>query len=620
MESNNLYDLQDEPLRLNRFVCDIEMNGKTVDYRVVRGFFEDYISQYLYIDIAQYKGNDYEWLFTEAYCDDFSVEAKCDCKVTMTSLSPDFHKVKHVEYKVSRVANIIYPKYEYDNDGLAVYKVVLKYDKRDITYFRGESKFDIEASETRYKCDWDAKPTGIKAKQEKPELSKNDKAYLKASVELLEDAKKRVKEKYSQYDNTEETMNSVLNSIDKAENEAKTHAEELGCTENDMKNAKYKEPNGLEVEKYKRRLEKIKISKPSYMFGDFATAMEWYKHHMIPDWRKGYVDVPKYEEVDNDIIQNTRPTVVVCSRQCGMTTHMLTWSLAYISSCIDAEIWYVTHDREMIFEMIKNMPDEVKKLDFLKFSFGWTILENTETNSKIRFVSINQNLPDFFCGKELPDYVIYDNMAFYPAYKLNEFLNLMDMNYTNKHRTKEICVSTPSKGGSIFNFIALTAPNPIRIPWYEVNMSEKDKDEAWAQQMKELIGEENFNIECNCQIGSDDDYSPDFKNRFSFLKNFFDYDKFVDEKFAELDNGDWDWFEVKDGEDCCKCESENECCGYKHGFPEDYKKLNKCGHKPFKKERLPEDYGYCFNDNEKGNSQFGNDACVGDDKEYEIEI
>lgn len=433
-----------------------------------------------------------------------------------------------------------------------------------------------------YLSDWDAKPTGVKAKCEKPELSKNDKAYLKVSVELLEDAKKRVKEKYSQYDNTEE----------------------LGCTENDMKNAKYKEPNGLEVEKYKRRLEKIKISKPSYMFGDFATAMEWYKHHMIPDWRKGYVDVPKYEEVDNDIIQNTRPTVVVCSRQCGMTTHMLTWSLAYISSCIDAEIWYVTHNREMIFNMIKNMPDEVKKLDFLKFSIGWTILENTETNSKIRFVSINQNLPDFFCGKELPEYVIYDNMAFYPAYKLNEFLNLMDMYHTNKHRTKEICVSTPSKGGSIFNFIALTAPNPIRIPWYEVNMSEKDKDEAWAQQMKELIGEEKFNIECNCQIGSDDEYSPDFKNRFSFLKNFFDYDKFVDEKFAELDNGDWDWFEVKDGEDCHKCDSEKNCCGYKL----------------FKKEKLPDDYGYCFKDDEKGNSQFANEGCADDDKEYEIEI
>jgi hypothetical protein len=87
----------------------------------------------------------------------------------------------------------------------------------------------------------------------------------------------------------------------------------------------------------------------------------------------------------------------------------------------------------------------------------------------------------------------------------------MDSKRKPNHPVKEICASTPSKGGSIFNFIALTAPNVICIPWYEVRTScGCDGNEAWVKEMKELLGEDNFNVELNCQIGRDDT-TPKFK-------------------------------------------------------------------------------------------------------------
>ena len=591
MKMEELYSITDEPLRLNRFICDINLNGTQVDYRVVRGFFEDYISKYLYIEIAQYKGNDYEWLFTKAYGEDMNEAPKCECSVTMTSLSPDCHKVKHVEYKVSRVTNILYPKYGYDNDGIVVYTVVLNYDKRDITYFRGESK------DSTYNCD--TKQANCKDVDEKTEPTQNEKAFLKASVELLEDAKKRVKDKYSQYKNTEETMENVLKQIDDAENENKAYADMVGCTEEDMKNAKYKEPNGFEVEKYKKRRCK---KNPSFMFGDFNTAFEWYKQNLIPKWKKGYVNLGKYDEIDNDIINYKRPTIVVASRQCGMTTHMIAWCLAYISSSLESEIWYVTNSKDVIFDIVKKIKSNIGDMPTLEYSNGWAIITNTQTNSKIRFVSINQNMENFFCGKNIPEYIVYDNMALYNNEKLFKFITILDEKQTyNQKKTKEICVSTPSKGGSLFNFLALTAPNVIKIPWYEGIQKISDKyDNSWAQQMKSAIGEENFNIECNCQIGSDEKECLENKPcGHSYFENACDM---IDE---------W-WYIVDKG-----CDNEKECCKYKNGFPKDYEKLNNYGHKPFRKDRLPDDYGYCFNDGCNGNCGCGNCGC---DKEYEIEI
>ena len=361
---------------------------------------------------------------------------------------------------------------------------------------------------------------------------------MKASKELLEDAKKRVEDKYAIYENAEGTKNRVIDQLNMAERENDEFAKQVGCSDADIENAKYKEPNELEVEKYNRYMKKkCEKVETTFDFGDFDTALEWYKYHILPNGKQ-FVKVDKFDEVDRDIEQNGRPTVVVCSRQCGMTTHMIAWSLALISTAIDCEIWYVTDSKDSIYGIIKNIPERIMKLTFLKLSNGWEILENTETKSKIRFVSINKNLNNFFRDKSLPDYVIYDNMAFYNTSKLNEFLELMDMKSINNHKTKEVCCSTPSKGGSIFNFIALTSPNVIRIPWYECKgcggrrNNKPFEGEAWVKKMKELLGEDNFNVELNCQIGCDEDKTEFKREKFpdDYGYVFFDTDFPVSEK------------------------------------------------------------------------------------------
>lgn len=526
MESNNLYDLQDEPLRLNRFVCEITLDGVEIDCRVVRSFREDRRSGTLFVDIASYENTDYEWLIDKVY------NEKIGGKLTIKWLSPSLEVVKVAKYKLLSVSEIFYPQYEYGVNNVVLTKVGFKYNDKHIEYFRKLDTCVSEVNEKRCECNWDVRPTNYKSYDEKHELSNNEKAFFKASVELLEDAKNRVKKKYSQYDNTEDTMKCVLKQINNAENEIKVHAEEFGCSDADIENAKYKEPNGLEVEKYNRYLKKKnKKVETTFDFGDFNTALEWYMHHMIPNYKQ-YLKIGKFDDVDRDIEQNERPTIVVCSRQCGMTTHMIAWSLALISTAIDCEIWYVTHSKAMIYEMIKNIPEHIMKLKFLKLSNGWEMLENTETKSKIRFVSIKKSLNTFFSNKTLPDYVIYDNMAFYPTSKMNEFINLMDVKRANNHKTKEICCSTPSKGGSIFNFIALTAQNPIYIPWYEVGKNIGDYGNEWAEKMKEILGEDNFNVEFNCQIGCNDTTPKFKKERFpdDYGYVFFDTDFPVSKK------------------------------------------------------------------------------------------
>ncbi len=508
-----LYNLTDEPLRLNRFICDIELNGTQVDYRVVRGFREDFISSYLYIDIAPYKGNDYEWLFTKAYGVS-KVEPECKGTVTMTSLSPDCNKVKHVEYKINRVANILYPKYNYADDNLAVYTVVLHYDGdcRDITYFRGEEKNDVNIDVNCCKCDWEVKPTNYRHKSEKHKLSKNDKAFLKGSIEMFEDAKKRVVDKYSHYENSEETLKNVLREINDAEMENKAYAETVGCMETDLNTVEYKKPNGLEVERYNRWkgkkakecLERDKRNSdiPSFGFLDFNTALEWFKWNMLPEGT-AYEWVPKMNDVDYDIENNERATVVVCSRCCGITTHMMAWALAKISTNPNIEIWYVTVTNQMSRHIFGNIPGKIRDIEWLKINNSKMTIENKDNNSKIRFVGIKNNINTFLVGKDVPDYVIYDDMAFMGGNCLNSFLDILDLKETasGKH-AKEICVSTPSKDGSIFNFLALIANNPIYIPWYE---KASRNIEDWEEQMKKIMGDENFNIEFNCQIGTDDD-------------------------------------------------------------------------------------------------------------------
>lgn len=507
MEENKLYDLQDEPLRLNRFVCEITLDGVEIDSRVVRGFREDKWMSVIYVDITSYENKDYEWLIDKVY------NEKADGKLVIKWLSPSLEVVKVAKYKLLSISEIFYPEHKYNVNDIVSTKVGFKYTDKHIEYFRSSNK------------------------NNKP-ISENDKAFLKASKELLEDAKKRVEDKYAMYENAEVTKNRVIDQLNMAERENDEFAKQVGCSDVDIENAKYKEPNGLYVERYNRYLKKKSEKvETTFDFGDFNTAMEWYKYHMISNGKQ-YVKVDKFDEIDKDIEQNEHPTVVVCSRQCGMTTHMMVWSLAMISTAMHCNVWYVTHDKNAIFEIFQHIREEIRKLCFLKFDNVHFIIKNIQTNSEINFLTINRNIPDFFHNKELPDYVIYDDMACYDTSKLNEFMCCMDAKRKPNHQVKEICTSTPSKGGSIFNFIALTAPNVIRIPWYECKgcggrrNSKKFEGESWVKKMKKLLGEDNFNVELNCQIGCDENKTNFKKEKFpdDYGYVFFDTDFPVSEK------------------------------------------------------------------------------------------
>lgn len=83
------------------------------------------------------------------------------------------------------------------------------------------------------------------------------KAFMRASIEMLEDAEQRVKDKYSRYENSEDKMNEIVEDIKWANEQNKTQAQNAGYTNEDIRNAEYTKVNGLEVEKYQRHLEKI---------------------------------------------------------------------------------------------------------------------------------------------------------------------------------------------------------------------------------------------------------------------------------------------------------------------------------------------------------------------------
>ena len=82
------------------------------------------------------------------------------------------------------------------------------------------------------------------------------KAFMKASIEMLEDAKERVVDKYSQYEGTEDIMNKIVGDIQDANEINKMAARNAGYSESDIENAEYTKVNGLEVEKYQRYLER----------------------------------------------------------------------------------------------------------------------------------------------------------------------------------------------------------------------------------------------------------------------------------------------------------------------------------------------------------------------------
>ena len=149
-----------------------------------------------------------------------------------------------------------------------------------------------------------------------------------------------------------------------------------------------------------------------------------------------------------------------------MSTHMFAWSIAKIITEKEINIWFVTSNKCENNNIVKKLISILKKFEDLRVNSR--IIKNTTNKSKLHFVTLGQSINEIFIGRDVPDYVIYDNMAFMNSSKLNEFITMLDLYRGGRGKsTKEICVSTPSKGGSIFNFLALIAENPIKIPWYE---------------------------------------------------------------------------------------------------------------------------------------------------------
>lgn len=86
------------------------------------------------------------------------------------------------------------------------------------------------------------------------------KAFMRASVEMMEQAKEAVIDKYSKYEGTEEAMEHIVDLIETAKDTNLMTAKNAGYSQEDLKSAEYNKPNGMEVDKYRRHLEKIGIT------------------------------------------------------------------------------------------------------------------------------------------------------------------------------------------------------------------------------------------------------------------------------------------------------------------------------------------------------------------------
>lgn len=87
-----------------------------------------------------------------------------------------------------------------------------------------------------------------------------NKAFYKASIEMMEQASESVKKKYSKYEGTEDEMEHIVGLIENGKELNISAARNAGYTEDDVRNAEYTKPNGLEIEKYKHHLEKIGLT------------------------------------------------------------------------------------------------------------------------------------------------------------------------------------------------------------------------------------------------------------------------------------------------------------------------------------------------------------------------
>ena len=177
-----------------------------------------------------------------------------------------------------------------------------------------------------------------------------------------------------------------------------------------------------------------------------------------------FEESPKYLDIINDFQNTEKPSIIVKSRVVGCTSLLLSYILTKMDE--GCNIWYFCfHNNEC--------RNNIEKIQTIVSQYGYTsptvcstnmTIKSSFTKGTISFMSVNSNLIDKLRGREAPDIVVYDEMAFFDTVKINELLNLISVFYNTRKDIKEICVSTLSPKGSVFNFIAEIF-TPIKINW-----------------------------------------------------------------------------------------------------------------------------------------------------------
>lgn len=265
----------------------------------------------------------------------------------------------------------------------------------------------------------------------------------------------------------------------------------------------------------------------------FEKTVDQFKKSLIGE--KELLSIDIYKKVTQSLNNEKEHSLIVCSRACGMTTHLLAYYLAKITTNHSYEVWFLTPYERMIYSIFDKFHNKnLENNNNIVINKSNRTISNTLTNSKIRFMSICSNIDTFFVGKKLPNAVVYDDMAFMKGENLKKFMDMLDIREKCENTyVKEVCVSTPSIEGSIFNFLAIISDLKIEIPWYLVHneglvLKCKDKDKSnfiikgtpeqlieyfqisennnlyftspWFEKMKEIIPEKNIKSEFCCYL------------------------------------------------------------------------------------------------------------------------
>ncbi|MBP5723042.1 MAG: hypothetical protein J6X18_05650 [Bacteroidales bacterium] len=546
------YTTMSTPVLTNRFMCEISIGSYNVEPYMVCDFNDNIYGKALWINLFV----DEEHIELIDILED-AYKNKRNGRVVFSLLSPNGEPIRKTVYLFNTNVDVTAPYYRYQADTIAKYSVCIGY------YDKHNWNEDDENEETL-----------------SDEIYKNFKENEALSENVISK-------------NLKHAIGGAKDIIDVMEDNV-VEIEDDGTAERKWFNENF--GNLEEVKELQEGVAKKKVN-PPFAFDDFGTALEFFKFHLLPNGTR-YQNVSKFDEVDKDLEDNSRATVVICSRCCGMTTHMLAWALAKISTEPSTRIWYVEHNANAIDIILRNIPSDIRDIEWLKSKNFSRIIQNTENKSEIQFVSINQCLESLFVGmgkERMPNYVIYDNMAFYPSNRINNFITLLEELETCSNQfVKEICVSTPSKGGSMFNFLALIARNPIYIDWKDGLLGSEGKNWKWGDEMMQMLGKDNFDSEMCCKLDVEDDVCTgdepwaqhfekgieDFENKEEEVVDLrYDYTKDSNNNSTEyvIDMSDFpeedrdEWVEIKD--DCRK----KKCCkhdvfedDYGNQFPDEY--------------------------------------------------